>query len=388
MNTCHRTPPRFRHLALAVLLAAGVPLAAEIGSVSAIDRIRAVVNGQIITQGDVDLFLAGMKPTERTRQDQVALNHLVNGVLLREKAKELGVVLPEQDIEKRVDSMVPNMDLPRWLIRRLVEEEELRRVIRQVLIAPKVRVTPEEIRAYYDTHTTDFAAPAQVLIRVIDVKYYPVEAIRAATEDVRSSLTEAAALATDRERVDRITALNARILARAGDRAENLGALKALVRDLLESPDEFLRLAAAKLNEKYQTFKTEAEAAAIGEDALARLRNGEDFEAVVIRYAEGPFRTNGGTWNWFTAGELSVKLAAIEAAAFALGDQATSGILDAAGTKYIIRKTGAKPATCQEVSSPEVQERITRTLTTQALQQAEEELWKELRQTAHIQFMD
>lgn len=376
---------RIRLILFCILTAA----AADSEPLSSIDRIRAVVNGRIITQGDIDIRLSSTNTKDKPRQEQYLLGQLVNGMLIRDKASEMGLELPRTELEKQAERIKGNYPgVPLTVLVKWIEDEELRRAIRRILITPRVIISPDDIRDYYTKHPELFNEPAKVLIRGIAVKYYPEMQISSGIDDIKMALNALVPRITDTDAAAAIKALNEKLVnaQEAGNKMNLLGEVVTRLEGFTRSPDAILAAEATPLFDKYRYFKTRERAEQICTEILERLAKGEDFDALVIRYSEGAYRANGGKWNWFGIDGLSAKLKPIEDAAFALEAQQTSGMLDADNTMYIIQKIGSKEASSQEISAPEVQELITTRITEQREREQEQKLLDELKDAAYIEF--
>jgi parvulin-like peptidyl-prolyl isomerase len=390
-----RTPfPMIQRILLLICVFQAVllpPVYGDVDTISNIDRIKAAVNGEIITQGDIDLFLltASRDNQEREQKERFALQQLINRILINQKAEELGIVLPSSYLDERTGKLhgdYPNV--PRQVLKEYIKADELWRAVNMSEIAPRVKVDPEDILRYYETFPEEFHEPAKVLIRDIAVKYHLPMDIEAGIEDIRSTLNGAAADASDRESIEAVEALNKKIVNHSGDPDELLDEIKAQLRLLQASDDKLIQIEASKLFEKYSSFKTEKRAQQICETVLKRISEGADFESLVIEFSEGPYRNNGGRWDWFARNGLNRKLEAIEEAAFNLENQGISGVIDADNTKHIIQKIAEHEATVMALSSPEVQEMIHEKISRQKEADQRRLLLEELRSRAYIKIYD
>lgn len=374
---------------LMILLAAAFMfplLAADLTYISSLDRIRAVVNGKIITQGDIDLMAWNL--SDKKRNENVYLNQLINDILLREKAKELekmGIRIDQSWIDRRVRELQgEGYTHPVSYLRKIVEMEAIRIHIKRYFIKRGITVSPDDIREYYKRNIEDFSDAAKVLIRAIAIRFYPRPDIEAGIEEIRSTLKEILPVLKDTEKAKKIEKLNEQLVNAGKDKSALIPDVLRLLQTCMNSNNPILKKKSEQLYEKYKYFKTEQKASEICATILAELKNGEDFGSLVIRYSEGTFRNSGGKWDWFRKDGLSGRLSIIEKQAFQLKDQEISGILDTGNAKYIIQKIGNKPASLKSLSNPGVQKEIHHIIFRRKEKEEEQKLLGELRGTAYI----
>lgn len=148
----------------------------------------AVVNGTAITQADVDReinpFLRGsLKGEQLEEAKKKVLENLINMELLYQQAQKEGM---------KIDETVLNERLEGWK-KRFKDEEELKKVLERInlseaelktnmkrgmliqeiisqKISPKISVSEEEAKLYYDTHINVFKKPDEVKASHILIK--------------------------------------------------------------------------------------------------------------------------------------------------------------------------------------------------------------------------
>ncbi|MFC1479017.1 peptidylprolyl isomerase [Planctomycetota bacterium] len=376
----------FLMLVLVISLHSMLFLRADLNNISTLDRIRAVVNGKIITQGDIDIMLTNVPPAQR--KDIMYLNSLINDILLREKAKELekfNIFIDRSWIEKRVQDLInEGYKQPVSYLRKMLEMEAVRIHIKRYIIKRNIIVSPDDIKDYYKRHIDDFCDPAQVLIRCIAIHFFPRPDIEAGIEEIRSTLKEIHQDIADKDNAKKIDILNEKIVNTGDKKHEMIDEILQFLKTFMGSRDPLLKKEAERLYEKYKYFKTEKKADEICKSIQAKLKSGEDFGSLVIKHSEGTFKNAGGKWDWFAKGGLSGKLKIIEKAAFGLKDQEVSVVLDTGDTKYIIQKIGDKPASIRALTDREVQEKIYQILSKRKEREEEIKLLRELRKSAYI----
>ena len=190
------------------------------------DAPVAVVNGQPITKGEYDRALSaymrrfrqvtgGMhggvsEPNDQMKSD--VLQQLVDRTLLYQEAEKH----PVKDLEAQVDKeyqgikgRFPNEEaFQKALAGEGLTEEELKGLIgQQVLvrsyvqteIQPKVKVSDEDVRKFYDDNRDKFATPAQVRASHILLRFPPeaTDADKAALREKAAALQKRAAAGED-----------------------------------------------------------------------------------------------------------------------------------------------------------------------------------------------
>ena len=161
-----------------------------------IERILVKVNGEIVTQTDLEgrqislLRQQGYQPTTNADLAE-ALRDLTPGLiasvvdelLMVQRGRELGYGLGDEQFESLLEGIKEenNFATDEALLEALSEQEgmsleELRRTmerqmlvnqVQQIEILNKVTITDVEAREYYDTHLEEFTEPASVTLREI-----------------------------------------------------------------------------------------------------------------------------------------------------------------------------------------------------------------------------
>jgi peptidyl-prolyl cis-trans isomerase SurA len=158
-----------------------------------VDRIVAVVNGQVITSYDLDRELApyfmqlgGRKLNAQDEQQltmvrKKLLARLVDDILLLMEAKRLNLEVTDTEVENHIrqfrqSNSMTEEDLGRQLQRENMTREEYKRNIREsmlrhrvlsYMVRRKVLVTDEEILRYYDEHRNDYVQAKKVELGLI-----------------------------------------------------------------------------------------------------------------------------------------------------------------------------------------------------------------------------
>lgn len=128
----------------------------------------------------------------------------------------------------------------------------------------------------------------------------------------------------------------------------------------------------------------EAQAERKAQEALNRLKAGEDFAKVAKEYSEGPAAGRGGDLGFFSRGRMVPEF---EEVAFSLKDVGDRS--DLVRTKFgfhIIELTGRQPA--QELSLEDVKDRIVRQLESARRREVRQSLAEELRGQANVEIQE
>lgn len=161
-----------------------------------IERILVKVNGEIITQSELEdrqvaaIRARGLQPATNAELFQLiaevtpeVLASSVEELLLIERARELGYQLSDEQFREFVDNMktengfetdeelVATLEQQEGMtlddFRRLVERQMLASQVQQIEILNRVAITDVEAREYYDSHLDEFTEPASATLREI-----------------------------------------------------------------------------------------------------------------------------------------------------------------------------------------------------------------------------
>jgi len=267
------------------LLAAGAAPAASPPAVlrSTLDRVAAVVNGDVITLrdleraggsalSDADALPPGpQRDKARSEVLKTAFDMVLADRLFQQQVKKLQLEVSDAQIDAQIESVKEQNHFDDAMLDRALTSqgftrasyrEQLRTQLQnfsvlQYKVGGRVRVSDQELENYYRSHPQEFEGETEVHVRHI---FLPL--------------------------------------------AEN-----------------------APLSE---VRRTEEE----GERILARLRSGEDFAQLAREVSRGPSAQQGGDLGWLHRGTIQKTL---EDAAFALKDGQFSGLLRVANGIHILR---------------------------------------------------
>jgi peptidyl-prolyl cis-trans isomerase SurA len=313
-------------LLLAALLAAPASAAPERRQ---IDRVAAVVNGEVVTFSE----LVARSGTEYRRADamppgasrdrarakalQTAFDQVVAERLVEGEAKTLGIEVTEAQIDAAVEDVKKRNNLSDEMLKQALASEGLdlkayRERLRKdfenhLLIMAKVqnrvKVSDDDIRGYYQSHLAEFAGEEQVKLRLI---LLTVPAGAPAEEDARVK--------------------------------------------------------------------------ASGEVLLTRLAAGEDFADLARQVSQGPGASSGGDLGWVKKGTMPIDL---ERVAFVLAPGQNSGLVRAK-TGWIILKAEDKRAS-KAPPLDEVKDRIREKIGNQQAEIYRKQYIEELKREAVIE---
>jgi peptidyl-prolyl cis-trans isomerase C len=160
------------------------------------DRV-ALVNGTVITRSDYDtemgrferqMAMSGQapNPAEMSEMKTRVLDGLIDRELLKQEAKKQGITVDDNDVNQQMTTLKQKFGSEKeytdTLAKMNLTEADLKAQLRQDLaikklidqqIAPKVTITPEEMKAFYDSHPEFFKAPERVRASHILIKVEP-----------------------------------------------------------------------------------------------------------------------------------------------------------------------------------------------------------------------
>ena len=160
-----------------------------------IDKIKAVVNNEVITQSEIDRRLYPLynqykniysgKELEKKLDDAGVgiLNQLIEDRLILSEGKNQGIEATEKEIEHKIDEFKKSFDGEENMLKKLSEQnltiKDIEnmfkdRVIIEKIIDREVRtqiiILPQEIESYYEENTDKFKEPLQVKASTILIR--------------------------------------------------------------------------------------------------------------------------------------------------------------------------------------------------------------------------
>lgn len=200
---------RFLAFHMVLTIAAAAPAAAQSPGAAprgpnarVIERILVKVNGEIITQSDLEdrqiqaIRARGIQPSTNAELFQLleevtpgVIANLVEELLLIQRGKELGYQLSDDQFRDFLDNLkeengietdeefIELLDRQEGMslddFRRLTERQMLASQVQSIEILNRVTITDVEAREYYEAHIADFTEPAAVTLREIIVPVPP-----------------------------------------------------------------------------------------------------------------------------------------------------------------------------------------------------------------------
>lgn len=151
-----------------------------------VDRIVAVVNGEIITWSELEaetnrfLAQAGPNAPDETSVRKMVLDSLINDILVHQEAERLQVTVSDSDVENALREFktrrrLSDAEFQHGLtlqgttledFKKQLRSDLMRRRILSFMVQRKVVVTEEEIQAYYDSHAQQFRSGRHVTLQL------------------------------------------------------------------------------------------------------------------------------------------------------------------------------------------------------------------------------
>jgi len=132
-----------------------------------IDKIEIVVNNEPITSYDITAI---QKKLNIPKQD--AINYLINQALLKSAIKERGIYVDDFDIDNAMQKIAAQNGMTLFNFKDyLLQQGQLQSfkkklkldIEKQKLLKTlSIRVTPDEMKAYYKTHQKEFMLPSKI----------------------------------------------------------------------------------------------------------------------------------------------------------------------------------------------------------------------------------
>jgi parvulin-like peptidyl-prolyl isomerase len=130
---------------------------------------------------------------------------------------------------------------------------------------------------------------------------------------------------------------------------------------------------------RYDDYASKEEARKVGEQVLAKLRDGADFAHLAETYSHGPYAREGGLWEFVGPG---VFIEPVDRAAFSLAPGELSDLIEGPTGFHIIRVEEVKPE--RTVPFEEAQAEISKKLYSEHYQERYRDYMENLQQRARI----
>ncbi len=168
------------------------------GAAEIVDRIVAVVNGDIITLSELErasksfyetLKIRAMRTGQElpplTQLRRQVLDFLINKKLTDQESQKLGITVTDQDVDGAIENMLEERGITRLQMMEGLKSEgktldDLRQEIRQNIqrsrlinraVKSKIVITDEDIKDYYEKHIGEFTQKAKWHLHVIYLPY-------------------------------------------------------------------------------------------------------------------------------------------------------------------------------------------------------------------------
>jgi peptidyl-prolyl cis-trans isomerase SurA len=399
-----------------------------------LDGIVAVVNDDVILASElgeevsVRLYQLGSaaKVKDIRAYTGEVLESMIDARLLLQAADEENIVVSKEDIQPYLDEELDRIrsafsseaeyeaalaeygmsekDLVVRYRKNLRDQLKIRRFTDQVL-APRVRVTEEEIRDYYESHRAEIALPELVTVREIAIAKQPSKASQALVRRKLEELRAAALAGGDFKALAKKLAeaeggeFGGSFKYRPGEAVPALERAAAGLRPgeispVSAGPDGYwvVRLVGVE-NDKREvqyvhltlevTPEDVAAARAKAEAAAAALARGESFAEVAAQYSDNEESSAaGGLVGELSVPEIEAEMPEIAAAIKKLSPGEVTSVVERPEGFFIIQLDGRKEG--EELSYEAVRERIKRLLTTQKLALEQKKYLQELKNKAYI----
>ncbi len=178
---------------LAVVLAGALPAACE---PVLLDRVVARVNDRVITQSDVEEFLAGNGASDPAAW-KAAVLELVDRTVLLLAAERQGVEIPDEQVTRELERLGVSpreLGLSEELVRKRISDElTVRAFVEARLSAGAMEPSLDELRQHYGKIGKRFVKPEKVTLRIIALGVGPEDArdqVRLKAEDILAMLKE------------------------------------------------------------------------------------------------------------------------------------------------------------------------------------------------------
>lgn len=293
------------------------------------DRIVAIVNGEVITQTELNRAFepfkgkveASVRPADRenavAENRKMFLERMIDGLLIEQEARKTGIVVRDEEVTaatadvQKTRGMTPE-DFQKALAQEGITFDTYRKELRDQImrmrlvrrdIKSRVAVTDEEIGEYYRSHRDEYEGKETVRVRQIFLN-----------------------------------------VPKGSDPAA-----KGVIREIAES-------------------------------IRRRIAEGEPFESMSAQYSRGPAAASGGDIGYIERGMV---LPEVEAVAFSLPLNQVSRVIESAGGFHIIQVIDRRGAGLTAIES--VREEIRERLEQEKMEKKYKEWLADLRKKSHIE---
>jgi len=174
------------------LIIAGVFLSSSLCFAVVLNRVVAVVNGEVITEVDLMRFvrktMSDIDPSrlDEKAQDEIlkkALNDLIENKLILSFAKKVNLNIDKAEVEKRIAVVKAGFPTEMEFLNVLeqdglsyeglyqrIKNDILKKKIITIFVKRKIEIHPDQLREYFTAHTQDFSIPERIKVRKIYIR--------------------------------------------------------------------------------------------------------------------------------------------------------------------------------------------------------------------------
>ncbi len=174
------------------LIIVGVFLFSSLCSAIVLNRVAAVVNGEVITEVDLMRFVrktmndADPSKLDEEAQNEIlkeALNDLIENKLILSFAKKVNLNVDKAEVEKKITVIKKGFTTEMEFLNALeedglsyeglyqrIKDDILKKRIITIFVNKKIEIHPDQLREYYTLHASDFSRPERIKVRKIYIK--------------------------------------------------------------------------------------------------------------------------------------------------------------------------------------------------------------------------
>lgn len=167
-----------KHLSKLIIVAAFIVLTCFAANAEVIDRVIAIINDDIITLKDFEAYIKVEKRTKftsideyfRNQQMKEKLEMYVEGILIKQQAKKLGIVATDQEVNNFIEgikkqNLITDAELREQLRKDNVTYAQFTEGIRlnilrtrllMRVVSTEINITENSLKSYYDSHQDVF----------------------------------------------------------------------------------------------------------------------------------------------------------------------------------------------------------------------------------------
>jgi len=157
-----------------------------------VDAVVAVVDGTNITLSEVrqveEALLRGRLPEQATAEQiaaireryfRDALDNIIDRKLILNQAEKLGIIVLDREVDEAIrkmieegefrdiEHMLEEMQITKTALAKQIKDDKLYRRIIRYQLHPKVRVSPQAVRDYYQEHIENYREPEKIHLYAI-----------------------------------------------------------------------------------------------------------------------------------------------------------------------------------------------------------------------------